>query len=696
MTQNNALWIEGNSRCGKTTALVSQLTQWIKKESEQQSTPLLKPPLILAFNRDKRINLQELIFNHTETLNCTIEIKTPSAFMMNEVELFFPLIAKQLNIKSLFPIRLYPETEQELASQLWREDITLEILSLFGNESIFVRRLLDLLQLAGMAGIPPEDISNYLEKGEIFLLDNMKGDLWQTIDKLLLQWRLWCLDNGLLSYGIIYELYWRYLLPNLEYQKSLLNRYGAVFADDLDNFPATMGDLFEFFLSHNYRCAFTYNNKGKVRLGLNADPDYLKTIAQDCKQEFLTVFPIDNGLKKLEFSVKLLMEENTPDGDNYENVFSIKTRVRAQLIQEVADFIIDNIQQGKINPADVAIIAPGLDEVARFNFLHFFQENNIPVEPLQEKRPLIASPLVRSHLTLLGLIFGGNGRLIERDMIAEMLTVLSPKSTTEWGLQPDIDPIRAGLLADYCYHIDIESPLLLSIDNFTSGERLGYKTFIAYNKIRDWVNQLKQETKDKKLSPLAVIDKINQQYFHDIKSLTYTQINNLREFKQTASHFWAIQNRLGKEKQTIQCLTEFIILLRKGTITANPYPINPLLQEKKQKGITLATIYQYRTSNQSHPWQFWLDISSNLWSKGGAAELFASPLFLRGWDKKPLTIEHQEGQEKERIDRVIHDLLSRATDKIFLCHSDLDVNGNEQMGILLGLTYLAAPIHHKL
>jgi len=120
------------------------------------------------------------------------------------------------------------------------------------------------------------------------------------------------------------------------------------------------------------------------------------------------------------------------------------------------------------------------------------------------------------------------------------------------------------------------------------------------------------------------------------------------------------------------------------------------LQEKKQKGITLATIYQYRTSNQSHPWQFWLDISSNLWSKGGAAELFASPLFLRGWNKKPLTIEYQEKQEKERIDRVIHDLLSRATDKIFLCHSDLDVNGNEQMGILLGLTYLASPIHHKL
>ncbi|MGY6530639.1 MAG: recombinase family protein [Cyanobacterium sp.] len=691
MIQNNTLWIEGNSCCGKTTTLVDYLIEWIEKESTQKSTPLIKPPLILAFNREKRLNLQELIFKKDNKLDCTIEIKTPSAFMMNEVELFFPLIAKQLNIKSLFPIRLYPETEQELASQLWRESISLDILSLFGSESIFVRRLLDLLQLAGMAGIPPEDISSNLEKGEIFLVDALDSNLWQTIDKLLLKWRLWCLDKGLLSYGIIYELYWHYLLPNQDYQHSLLKRYGAVFADDLDNFPATMGDLFKFFISHDYRCVFTYNNKGKVRLGLNADPDYLKTIAQNCKQELLTISPTDNKLIKLESSIKILLEENVIDRDSYENIFSIKTRARAQLIKEVADFIIDNIKQGNVNPSEVAIIAPGLDEVARFSFLHFFRENAILMEPLQEKRPLIASPLVRSHLTLLGLIFGGNGRLIERDMVAEMLTVLSPKAMTESGLQPSIDPVRAGLLADYCYHIDIESPSLLSIDHFTSGDRLSYNTFIAYNKIRDWVNQLKQETKDKKLSPLIVIDRINQQYFRDIQSLNYTQINNLREFKQSASHFWAIQCRLGKEKQTRECLAEFIILLRKGTITANPYPVNPLLSQ--EKGVTLATIYQYRTSNQKHRWQFWLDAGSNLWSKGGAAELFASPLFLRGWDKKPLTIEYQQNQEKDRIDRVIHDLLSRAKDKIFLCHSDLDINGNEQMGGLLSLIYLAPSIY---
>lgn len=692
MTKNNALWIEGNSCCGKTTALVNQLQAWMKEEEKQQSFPLIKPPLIVASNREDRINLQKLIFNQIENPNCTIEVKTISGFIINEVELFFPLIAKQLKIKNIFPIRLYPETEQELASQLWRNSLDAKLLSLFGNESVVVRRLLDLLQLAGMAGIPHEKISERLKNGQVFLVDSLDDNIWNTIDELLSQWRIWCLEKGLLSYGIIYELFWRYLFSHQDYQHSLLNRYGAVFADDLDNYPAIMGDVFNFFISRQYHCVFTYNYKGKVRLGLNADPDYLQTLANHCQRKLLTFSPVNNLANQLEDSIKILIEQNIIDRDHLDNIFSLKTRSRAQLIKEVSLFIVDSIKQGMIHPADVAIVAPGLDEVARFNFLHFFHENNIPVEPLEEKRPLIASPLVRSHLTLLGLIFRGNGRLIERDMVAEMLTVLSPKSSTEFGIQPHIDPVRAGILADYCYHIDIESPHLLPIDYIPSGDRISYQTFIAYNKIKNWINQTKEEVKDKKLSPLAIIDKINQQYFNDIQSLTYTQINNLREFKQTASHFWAIQSRLHEDKPTIESLQEFIILLRKGTISANPYPINPLME--KNKGVTLATIYQYRTSHQSHSWQFWLDAGSNLWSKGGAAELFASSLFLRGWQGKPLTAEYQQQQEKERIDRVIHDLLSRVSDKIFLCHSDLDINGNEQMGSLLSLIYLA-PFHNR-
>jgi hypothetical protein len=41
--------------------------------------------------------------------------------------------------------------------------------------------------------------------------------------------------------------------------------------------------------------------------------------------------------------------------------------------------------------------------------------------------------------------------------------------------------------------------------------------------------------------------------------------------------------------------------------------------------------------------------------------------------------------DKQRLQRIIRDLLGRTTEKVFLCHSDLAVNGTEQMGALFPL-----------
>ena len=46
-------------------------------------------------------------------------------------------------------------------------------------------------------------------------------------------------------------------------------------------------DLFEFFLDQEIYSVFTFNSDGKIRLGLNADPDYLATLAGRCEVETL-------------------------------------------------------------------------------------------------------------------------------------------------------------------------------------------------------------------------------------------------------------------------------------------------------------------------------------------------------------------------------------------------------------------------
>ena len=132
-------------------------------------------------------------------------------------------------------------------------------------------------------------------------------------------------------------------------------------------------------------------------------------------------------------------------------------------------------------------------------------------------------------------------------------------------------------------------------------------------------------------------------------------------------------------------IAEFINLLRRGTITANPYPIRPVGNAKK--AITLATIFQYRASHKHHKWHFWLDAGSPLWAKGGAATLLGANLFLRDRIGQPWTLEDEEIAQTQRLERIIVDLLSRVSEQVYLCHSELAVNGQEQIGPLLPLVH---------
>ena len=47
--------------------------------------------------------------------------------------------------------------------------------------------------------------------------------------------------------------------------------------------------------------------------------------------------------------------------------------------------------------------------------------------------------------------------------------------------------------------------------------------------------------------------------------------------------------------------------------------------------------------------------------------------------------EDEYEMDKQRLQRILRDLLNRVSERVILCHSDLAVNGTEQMGPLLPL-----------
>ncbi|MGQ4650273.1 recombinase family protein [Lyngbya aestuarii] len=748
---DSSIWVTGNTRSGKTTRLISQFCQWVGGElgfSNQAASSssiersslyhsalkkqdavaqlrfrvnLKQAPAILVFaaNDDNRRDLAKRLTTAIQG-KYPIFSKTPLGFFQDEVILFWPLLIEQLHLKAQFPLRLHPETEQDLAKQLWRSELDkLSVQFLGTNEEQRIRRLLDLLQLAGVSGTPIEDIPSMLEEGllqqEAF---HCQPELWGLIGQLLLDWRHWCLDKGLLTYGIICELYWRYLLPDPTYQQHLRSRYQGLLADDVDDYPAIARDLFEVLLDQGAVGAFTYNPQGKVRLGLNGDPEYLAGIAARCQVETLTNSTTASLADDWGEVVGEFIKEPTFALTLPESVVSMQTTSRAQILPQIAEVITKAVKSGQVQPREIAIIAPGLDAIARYTLRDLLSRQNIPIEPLNEQRPLISSMTIRALLTLLALVYPGLGRLVDRDAIAEMLVVLSrepdtlasnPKNSSP--PTPRIDPVRAGLLADHCYSPDLEQPSLLPVASFGRWDRLGHRAVAAYSEILQWLEIQRQQHQQRLIpSVLALLDRAIQKFLCNGSNLPYDQLAALRELMETAQHFWEVEGRLRQEstvsrlniedftqtnleatnrQQASQTIARFIQLLRCGTVTANPYPACRLMTAQGN-AVTLATVFQYRAAKSFHHWHFWLDAGSQLWSLGGAASLFAAPLFLKEWSGRPLTEEDKIRADEERLQRILRDLLGRVDQRVYLCHSELAVNGTEQNGPLVSLVTTAA------
>ena len=523
---------------------------------------------------------------------------------------------------------------------------------------------------------------------------------------MLQQWRNWCLERGFLTYGIVSELYSQHLLPHPTYQHHLMRRYSYLLADDVDEYPAITHSLFEVMLNHQVMGAFTFNPEGSVRLGLGADPGCLRELEPRCQTETLPTSSQDWIA-----SLRQWVEGNSPylpDLSTLDvNIHALQTTARGDLLRQTADQIAEAVQVHQIPPHEIAVIAPGLDAIARYTLRQLLNHKGIAVHALAEQRPLISSPMVRALLTLLGFVYPDLGHGVNREAVAEMLVVLSypiqdwlpPETTPEkdWisdpqmspspvtTTHPAIDPVRAGLLADHCYCPDPVQPQLLTVKAFPRWDRLGYQATLAYQQICQWIEMQRSQQQQKLLpSPVSLLDRAIQRFFIPTRQLGVDQLAILRELMETAIHYWEVDNRLYQRPAANPAhitIREFMQLLRQGVVSANPYPAGDLATTVS--AVTLTTIFQYRAHHLSHRWHFWLDVGSVLWLSGGASELWGAPLFLSQQRGQPWTTVDTQNADLDRLRRILLDLLSRVSDRLYLCHSDLAVNGQEQLGPLL-------------
>lgn len=688
----DSVWIMGATRSGKTQRLIEQLQNWALPAGPAAARPVL----VFAATGDDRLKLADRL---TAAVSCPVDSTTPVGFFQDEVLLFFPLIAQQLQLRVRFPVRLRPETEQALATQLWRSDLQSGRLRQEGVSDYFmVRRALDLMQLAAFSGTPPEEIAPVLKDG--FAGQEGGPELWDNLSDALRRWRSWCLQQGLLTYGLLTELYWRNLLPHPTYQQRLRQRYRAVLADDVDEYPAIARLVFDCLLDHGIPGAFSFNPEGSIRAGLGADAEAMLGLADRCRTVTLPP-PVGSLGAQWGAAVQEWISDPLFLPELPESIQTIQTLSRSQLLRQTAEMIVAGVQAGEVQPQDVAVIGAGVDAIARYTLREILTSRGIAVELLNDQQPLVSSPLVRALLTLMALVYPGLGRLVDRDAVAEMLVVLSqtPVAAERAGLEPSqIDPVRAGLLTDYCFIPDDQRPRLLPATTFARWDRLGYRATQAYEALTAWIDDQQRQHDDRLLpNSITLLDRAIQKFLAGGSHLPYDQVAVLRELLETAQHYWDVEDQLRRaqrsDRPTADAVGAFIRLLRDGTITADPFPVRAI--GRAPSAVTIATLYQYRSTRRFHRWQFWLDAGSALWLTGGGA-LFGAPLFQQGWSGRPWTAADTLAADRQRLQRQVLDLLNRAGSgsgaadaRVYLCHSELATNGQEQAGPLLSLANAA-------
>ncbi|MFS8119628.1 MAG: recombinase family protein, partial [Microcoleus sp.] len=696
---SDSIWIVGAARSGKTARLVDQFCIWSKTVKHLPATLSSRSSgrwragqtapaiLVLAANGDNRLEFADRIAVATQG-KYAFHSTTPFGFFEQEVLLFWPLLVKSLNLKAQFPLRLQPETELELAARLWRRELDEGILQQTGvSPNRMVRRTLDLLQLAAVSGTPREEIPRILEQG--FAAEGGSNHLWTSMGELLEKWREWCLMRGFLTYGIVCELYWRYLLQDETYQQQLASRYQAVIADDVDDYPAISRYLFDRMLDTGAAGAFSYNRDGGVRVGLGADTEYLAQLESRCLvvEELDAKAGLAPEIGDLAVSLAVNSEGFYPLGLSLPgSVRSLETTSRAQLLRETAEIIVDAVKSKAVEAQEIAVVAPGMDAIARYSLTEILARSGIAAVSLNDQRPLSTTPEIRALLTLLALVYPGLGRLVDRDAVAEMLVILGsqkhPEVETEdpnptFNLQSrsqnskSIDLVRAGLIADHCFCPDIDRPQLLAITAFPRWDRLGHRAALAYEQIVEWIEQQRSQQQERLLpSPIALLDRAIQKFLMNDRYLAYDRLSALRELMETAAHYWEIHGRMQRLEPTnggdSETIARFIQLLRQGTVTANPFPVRS--EGPEAQAVTLANIFQYRSSRRAHKWHFWLDAGSPLWLSGGAATLFGAPLFVRSQLGRPWETEDETLADQQRLRRILVDLLSRCS-MLYLCHS---------------------------
>ncbi|HBG49709.1 MAG TPA: hypothetical protein DDW90_09460 [Cyanobacteria bacterium UBA9971] len=372
-----------------------------------------------------------------------------------------------------------------------------------------------------------------------------------------------------------------------------------------------------------------------------------------------------------------IINDKTPE---LNNISLIENSIRhVEMLEQVFAKIKVLINNEKISPDDIVLVAPSMDGTLKHALKEFFELENIDYQFLTGSKKIFDDPLVFGTLIILQLIneeWRFKPKTFEiRSLLTGMLgiptvfceEILEKYENTRYISIPDCHSesfSSKNLSSDENSQMD-RLPPSFSILNRKSGFPTSLRmTDRTIEKLITVINDLKSA----KQSLSMQVEKI----FSELILPNINENQNLEDFNRMVEsllNFEKLQNKVFSDK-------DWLILMKDTVVSDNP----SYAPEIKGNCVKIATPQKVIDLEIESKIQIWLDVSSRQWMKDDTGPLYNAWVFNKNWQQSKYTPQIHKKLTLEKTAHVLRKLVLLCDDKIFCYASQLDVSGAENDG----------------
>jgi len=473
-------YLTGPASTGKTTQLTQQLVSLITSGTRPDRILVVVPQL------QQGQRFRAALAQARGNTRGEPQIGTLYGLAQQHVSLFFPLIAAEVGFAGQAQEPTFINVE---AAQFFLNQIIQPRMGDFDDLKMYrprmLSQILDSMNKAALNGYALTELAPRLSAAWSGNASRLTS--YQRMQDAALAYRDYCLGHNLLDFSLTMHVFTRHLLQARSYQDYVAARYRHVLADNIEEGTPALHDFLRLVLQTADTAVLVEDDPGGYRLFLGADVQSARSLRTRFEPDEIEHIPARSNPSPIAAFGTALMQQFTPQAGPrrpqpvVESSSSLNDPIETgsvkywvQQIDWVVARILQQVEAG-IAPNDIAVMAPYVEDVLRFELNERLQPHGIGVRSLRPSRPLFDHPVTRAMATFARLANPHWEQPMSGTELARALSICIE----------NLDVIRAQLIAEAALRVSPNA--LPPLEDAAVWNRIGPRFQAPYAQLQQWL-----------------------------------------------------------------------------------------------------------------------------------------------------------------------------------------------------------------